>query len=48
VSLPRVSELLDKSYHPVDPFVAQHARSMGWMLLLASIYLFFTMFRFLT
>jgi len=31
----------------VDRFVARHAQRVGWMLLVASIYLFFLMSRWL-
>ncbi len=48
VSLPHVPPVLDRYYDQVDPFVARHAQSVGWLLLLGSLYLFFAMFRFLT
>ena len=47
VSLRRVADVLDESHAQVDPFIARHAQSVGWLLLPGSIYLFFAMFRFL-
>lgn len=43
----RATKVLDVQHGEVDVFVAHHARQVGWLLLLGSIYLFFTMFRWL-
>lgn len=45
VSTHRAAELLDVSHGQVDLFVARHAQRIGWLLLLASIYLFFLISR---
>lgn len=47
VSSRRATKILDVPHEQVDIFVAQHAKMAGWLLLLASIYLFFTLFRLL-
>lgn len=47
VSSRRATKVLDVPHGQVDAFVVQHAQKAGWLLLLASIYLFFAMFRFL-
>lgn len=41
----RATKVLDVQHGQVDVFVRHHARSVGWLLLLGSIYLFFAMFR---
>ena len=43
----KATKVLDVQHGEVDVFVAHHARQVGWLLLLGSIYLFFTMFRWL-
>ncbi|HXU92156.1 MAG TPA: hypothetical protein VFP33_00720 [Gallionella sp.] len=43
VSTRRVNRVLDMPRDQVDRFVEQHARSMGWLLLLGSFYLFVAM-----
>ena len=43
----RATKVLDVQRDQVDHFVARHARRVGWMLLLGSIYLFFALFRLL-
>lgn len=43
----RATKVLDVPHGQVDVFVLQHAQKAGWLLLLASIYLFFAMFRLL-
>ena len=45
ISTRQAAELLDVSHGQVDVFVARHAQRIGWLLLLASIYLFFLIFR---
>ncbi len=45
VSSRRATKILDVPRDQVDRFVARHARRVGWLLLVASIYLFFAMFR---
>lgn len=45
VSSRRATRILDVPRDQVDRFVARHARRVGWLLLVASIYLFFVMFR---
>ncbi len=45
VSSRRATRILDVPRDQVDRFVARHARRVGWLLLVASIYLFFAMFR---
>jgi len=47
VSSRRATRVLDVPHDEVDRFVARHAQRVGWMLLVASIYLFFLMFRWL-
>jgi len=47
VSSRRATRVLDVPHDEVDRFVARHARQVGWLLLLASIYLFVAMFRWL-
>ena len=47
VSSRRATKVLDVPHGQVDIFVAQHAQKAGWLLLLGSIYLFFTLFRLL-
>ena len=47
VSSRRATKIFDVPHGQVDIFVAQHAKKAGWLLLLASIYLFFTLFRLL-
>jgi hypothetical protein len=47
VSMRRASKVLDVPHDQVDRFVARHAQRMGWLLLLAGIYLFVVMFRWL-
>lgn len=47
VSTRRVTRVLDVPHGQVDRFVARHAQRVGWLLLLASLYLFFVMFRWL-
>jgi len=47
VSSRRATKMLDVPHGQVDLFVARHAQRVGWLLLLASIYLFFLMFRWL-
>jgi hypothetical protein len=45
VSSRRATKVLDVPHYHVDQFVARHARRVGWLLLLASIGLFFMLFR---
>lgn len=47
VSSRRATKPLEVPRDQVDRFVVQHAHRIGWLLLLASIYLFFIMFRLL-
>ncbi len=47
VSSRSATKVLDVPHSQVDAFVTAHAQSAGWLLLLASIYLFFIMFHFL-
>ncbi len=47
VSSRRAAKTLDVPHNQVDRFVTRHARRVGWLLLLGSIYLFFAMFRLL-
>lgn len=47
VSSRSATKVLDVPHGQVDLFIARHAQSVGWLLLLGSIYLFFVMFRFL-
>jgi len=47
VSLRRTTRPLDLPRSQVEDFVACHASRIGWLLLLASIYLFFAMLRWL-
>ena len=41
----KATKVLDVQHSEVDVFVMHHARQVGWLLLLGSIYLFFAMFR---
>jgi hypothetical protein len=45
VSSRRATKVLDVPHSQVDRYVARHARRIGWLLLLGSIYLFFVLFR---
>ena len=47
VTTPSTSQVLDTSHDQVEQFVVSHARPVGWLLLLASLYLFFAMSRWL-
>lgn len=47
VSTRRAIKMLEIPRDQIDSFVAHHAQRVGWLLLLASIYLFFVTFRFL-
>ena len=47
VSSRRATRVLDVPHDHVERFVARHARRVGWLLLVGSIYLFFAMFRLL-
>lgn len=47
VSTRRVTRVLDVPHGQMDRFVASHAQRLGWLLLLAGIYLFVAMFRWL-
>jgi len=47
VSSRQATKILDVPRDQVDRFVARHAQSVGWLLLMGSIYLFFMMFRLL-
>jgi hypothetical protein len=47
VSSRRATKVLDVQHGQVDRYVARHARQVGWLLLLCSIYLFFITFRLL-
>ena len=47
VSSRRATKVLAVPRDNVDSYVAQHAQSIGWLLLLGSIYLFFVLFRLL-
>lgn len=47
VSSRKATKILDIPRDQVDIFVTQHARKIGWLLLLASIYLLFAMLRLL-
>ena len=47
VSTRRVTRVLDVPHGQVDRYVARHAQRVGLLLLVASIYLFFVMFRWL-
>ena len=47
ITLRRTTKVLDVPHDQVDSFVLNHARKVGWLLLLGSIYLFFAMFRLL-
>lgn len=47
VSSRSATKVLDVPHGQVDLFIARHAQSVGWLLLLGGIYLFFVMFRFL-
>src|SRR3989338_5692365 len=41
ITLRRTTKVLDVPHDQVDSFVLNHARKVGWLLLLGSIYLFF-------
>lgn len=45
VSSRRATKVLDVPHDQLERFVARHARQIGWLLLLGSIYLAFAMFR---
>jgi hypothetical protein len=47
VSTRRATKVFDVPHDEVDRYVARHAQQVGWLLLLASIYLFVAMFRWL-
>ncbi|MDH2919169.1 MAG: hypothetical protein PXX73_08250 [Sideroxydans sp.] len=47
VSMRRATKVFDVPRVGLDEWVMRHARSMGYMLLLSSLYLLFTMFRLL-
>lgn len=47
VSSRRATKVMDVMHNPVDAFVERNAQRVGWLLLVASIYLFFLMFRWL-
>lgn len=47
VSSRKATKIFDVPRDQVDRFVARHAQKAGWLLLLASIYLFFILFRLL-
>jgi hypothetical protein len=47
VSSRRATKVLEIPRDDADRFVMRHAQRAGWLLLLASIYLFFAMFRLL-
>jgi hypothetical protein len=47
VSSRRATKVLDVQHGQVDRYVERHARQVGWLLLLCSIYLFFVTFRLL-
>ena len=47
VSTRRATRVLDVPHDDIDRYVARHAQRVGWLLLLASIYLFVVMFRWL-
>ncbi len=47
ISSRRATRMLDVPHGQVDRFVARHMQQVGWLLLLASICLFFLMFRWL-
>ena len=47
VSSRRATKIFDVPHGQVDIVVMRHAQKAGWLLLLASIYLFFTLFRLL-
>lgn len=47
VSLARVGNMLDRQFDQVDAFATRHAQSAGCLLLLASAYLFYAMYRLL-
>jgi hypothetical protein len=47
VSTRRATKMFDVPHDEVDRYVARHAQRVGWLLLLASIYLFVAMFRWL-
>lgn len=47
ISSRRATRMLDVPHGQVDRFVARHMQQVGWLLLMASIYLFFLMFRWL-
>lgn len=47
MDVPLTAQKLDSAHDQVDQFVLHHARPVGWLLLLASLYLFFAMSRWL-
>jgi hypothetical protein len=47
VSTRRATKMFDVPHDEVDRYVARHAQRVGWLLLLASIYLFVALFRWL-
>lgn len=47
ISSRRATKAIDVERGQVDAFAVRHAQRVGWLLLLASIYLFFVMFRWL-
>lgn len=47
VSSRRATKVLDVPHDQMDRFVARHARLVGWLLLVSSIYLLFVLFRLL-
>lgn len=47
VSSRRATKVMDVPHDQVDRFIERHARQVGWLLLLGSIYLFFLLFRLL-
>ena len=47
ISSRRATKVLDVPHDQVNRFVARHARQIGYLLLLGSLYLFFAMFRLL-
>lgn len=48
LSTRRATRVLDVQHDQVDPFVARHARQVGALLLLGSVYLLFSLFRILS
>lgn len=47
ITVRHASKVLDATHDQVERFVAGHARQVGWLLLLGSIYLFFAVLRWL-